>query len=165
MPFLDEMPALADEIIFEEGLRLEPYKDTLGLWTVGVGHLLLPADLTKAGLPKVTTKWTRADVLHLLDQDLRMATRDLHRELPWTTTLDPVRERVLINMCFQMGITKLLGFKNTLAAIREGNYGKASEGMLASLWAKQTPARALRMATRMRTGRYFVVNVPKERTT
>jgi len=51
-----------------------------------------------------------------------------------------------------MGVDGLLGFKNTLELIRTGSYEKAAEGMLSSLWAKQTPARAKRLAVQMRTG-------------
>lgn len=58
----------------------------------------------------------------------------------------------LLNMAFQMGVDGLLGFKNTLELIRTGSYEKAAEGMLSSLWAKQTPARAKRLAVQMRTG-------------
>lgn len=55
-------------------------------------------------------------------------------------------------MAFQMGIVGLLGFTNTLAAIKRGDYAAAATGMLASLWARQTPARAKRMADMMRAG-------------
>ena len=53
---------------------------------------------------------------------------------------------------FQMGVDGLLGFKNTLAMIQSGRYSDAAKGMLSSLWAKQTPARAKRMSEQMRTG-------------
>ena len=55
-------------------------------------------------------------------------------------------------MAFQMGVDGLLGFKNTLAMIQSGRYSDAAKGMLSSLWAKQTPARAKRMSEQMRTG-------------
>jgi lysozyme len=55
-------------------------------------------------------------------------------------------------MSFQMGTAGLLGFQNTLQAIRSGNYEAAASGMMASAWARQTPARAQRMANLMRAG-------------
>jgi lysozyme len=55
-------------------------------------------------------------------------------------------------MSFQLGVDGLLGFKNTLKMIEQRNYEAAAAGMLNSLWAKQTPERANRMAEQMRTG-------------
>jgi lysozyme len=57
-------------------------------------------------------------------------------------------------MSFEMGVDGLMGFKNTLKMIEQGDYEAAAENMLNSLWAKQTPARANRMAEQMRTGQW-----------
>jgi len=62
------------------------------------------------------------------------------------------RRDILISMAYQMGVNGLAGFKNTLAMIADGNFSGASNGMLSSLWAKQTPNRAKRHAEVMRTG-------------
>src|SRR5699024_12529627 len=73
---------------------------------------------------------------------------------------DEARQGVLLKMCFQMGIgsaahgTGLLGFKNTLAMIERGDYESAAQGMMNSVWAKQTPNRAKRLAEQMRTGEW-----------
>jgi lysozyme len=55
-------------------------------------------------------------------------------------------------MAFQLGTDGLLGFKNTLALIRDGKYAEAADAMLASKWATQTPLRAARLSAQMRTG-------------
>ncbi|MGU3777520.1 hypothetical protein [Burkholderia metallica] len=65
--------------------------------------------------------------------------------------LDPVRQRVVINMAFNMQ-GGLLTFTNTLAAMKRGDYAAAADGMLASKWAAQVGARATRLATMMRSG-------------
>jgi lysozyme len=70
----------------------------------------------------------------------------------WWRDLTPNRQAVLAGMAFQMGTPGLLGFKNTLAAVRRGDYDAAAAGMLASRWAQETPARAKRMADLMRAG-------------
>jgi lysozyme len=57
-------------------------------------------------------------------------------------------------MAFQMGTDGLLGFKNTLALIRDGKYTEAADAMLASKWATQTPARAKRLSDQMRSGQW-----------
>jgi lysozyme len=57
-----------------------------------------------------------------------------------------------LNMCFNLGINRLLGFKKALALIKSGNYTKASEEMLNSLWSKQVGDRSFRLAKMMREG-------------
>ena len=59
---------------------------------------------------------------------------------------------MLADMCFNLGINRLLGFKNTLAAIKAGDYEAAADGMLASMWAKQVGKRAHRLIKMMREG-------------
>jgi lysozyme len=65
-----------------------------------------------------------------------------------------VRRGVLVAMTYQLkgGIAGLVKFKGTLAAIKRSDWEAAARGMLASLWARQTPGRARRTAEAMRTG-------------
>ena len=74
--------------------------------------------------------------------------------LPWIDKLTPARQAALINMAFNLGIGGLLGFKNTLAAIEQGDYVRAARGMLASKWATQVHGRADELAAQMRTGEW-----------
>ena len=90
--------------------------------------------------------------MHLLECDIRRVKADLDLALSWWRGLDDVRQRVLVNMAFNLGITRLLGFKNTLAAMQAGNYADAAKGMLDSKWATQVGARATRLAAMMRDG-------------
>lgn len=125
------------------------YQDSLGYWTIGVGHLI---DKRKGG--RISERITDL----LLDEDIAEKVADLDRELPWWRTLSDPRQRVLINMCFNLGIgsrkppTGLLAFKNTLAAIERGDWWAAKRGMLDSKWAKQVGARADRLAAMMLKG-------------
>ncbi|MCR4300779.1 MAG: hypothetical protein NUV51_04140, partial [Sulfuricaulis sp.] len=77
---------------------------------------------------------------------------ELTKRIPWFADLDPVRQGVLLNMSFQLGVDGLLGFKNTLLCVKVGDYERAADGMLQSLWASQTPARAKRLSEQMRSG-------------
>ena len=88
----------------------------------------------------------------LLAADIDLVCKDLDRIMPWWRGLDEVRQRVLANMAFNMGAQGLAGFKNTLQAVRAGQYSKAASGMLASKWASQVKGRAQRLATAMQTG-------------
>jgi lysozyme len=55
-------------------------------------------------------------------------------------------------MCFNMGWGGLGGFTNTLQAIQERRWAAAAAGMRASLWARQVPERAERLARAMASG-------------
>lgn len=139
---------LVEELRFDEGVRYVPYRDTKDIPTVGVGHNLQAAPLPAGWSYPLTD----AQVDQLLMQDLANVFSDLNRDLPWWTDLNDVRQRVIANMMFNLGSNKLLGFKNTLAAMRQGAYADAAKGMLNSAWASQVGARAQRLAQMMRTG-------------
>ena len=88
----------------------------------------------------------------LLSADLLMTISGLDAHLGWWRTLTCARQRVLVNMAFNLGVAGLLGFKNTLSAVQRGHYEQAASGMMASKWAQQVGARADRLAVMMRTG-------------
>lgn len=135
-----DMATLLAELKRDEGVRLKPYTDTVGKLTIGVGR-----NLTDVGI-------SDDECTALLQNDIDKVLSQLDRSLPWWRKLDPVRQRVLVNMAFNMGMTGLLTFKNTLAAVQSGSYAAAAAGMLASKWATQVGARAERLADMMRTG-------------
>ena len=124
-----------------EGLRLEPYRDTQGNWTVGYGHRL-PATAEAAE--------------HVLNLDVANAEHGvtmvlLHLMPGQTMSLDHRRRDVLVEMCFQLGQRGLRGFRKMLAAVKENDYALAADEMLDSAWARQTPERARELADIMRT--------------
>lgn len=133
-------PELQAQLVRHEGLRLKPYCDTVGKLTLGVGR-----NLDDVGI-------TQAEAMTLLAGDVARAEAGLDARLPWWRTLDPVRADVLVNMAFNLGIASLCGFDRTLAAVREGRWVDAADGMLASAWAKQVGGRAVELARQMRTG-------------
>lgn len=128
----------------DEGREKCAYRDHLGFLTIGVGRLIDPRK-PGAGLRDV-----EIDFLLMNDVDDRIDA--LTRRLPWFQHLDPARQGVLLNMSFQMGVEGLLKFERTLKLVEEGKYDLAAHAMGQSKWAKQTPARAERLAEQMRTG-------------
>jgi len=88
----------------------------------------------------------------LLDNDILQKSAQLTQALPWIEHLDYVRRGALINMCFNLGIYGLLGFKKALAAIQAGEWELAAEEMLDSKWHTQVGSRAERLAKQMKTG-------------
>ncbi len=131
---------LVEELKRDEGWKNKPYVDSVGKVTIGCGR-----NLTDSGV-------SDGEIDTLLQNDISEAALQLHLRLPWWETLDDVRQRVMLNLAFNMGISGLLTFKNTLAAIERGDYATAANGLRASLWAKQVGARAERLATAMETG-------------
>jgi len=129
----------------DEGEILHAYKDSLGFLTIGIGILI---DKRKdGGLRPEESEFIFRNRLRLLDAELAS-------KLPWITRLDPTRKGVLINMAFQMGVTGLSAFKNTLALVQSGKYQDAAKAMMQSKWASQTPARAQRLSNQMATGEW-----------
>jgi lysozyme len=134
---------LIKELRRDEGVIPHAYQDSLGWWTIGVGRLI---DRRKGG------RLTDEEIDFLLSNDIKECVNDLNRVLPWFKDLTPVRQRVLVNMRFNLGLQGLLSFKNTLRFIENGQYEQAAGGMLDSKWATQVGQRANRLAEMMRRG-------------
>lgn len=134
---------LTKQLRRDEGEVLTAYQDHLGFWTLGVGRLI---DKRKGG------GITPEESAYLLSNDIDKREAELLRRAPWMANLDPVRFGALLNMAFQMGVDGLLGFRNTLAMVRDGDYDGAASNMLHSKWAEQTPDRAKRISDQMKTG-------------
>lgn len=132
--------ALAKQLTIDEGLKDKPYLDTVGKLTIGVGRNLHDVGLSPD------------EIQYLLGNDIKRVEGDLDVALPWWRDMTEARQQVLANMCFNLGVGGLLGFKNTLAAMKAGRYEEAATGMRQSLWARQVGERSERLAKRMSTG-------------
>lgn len=137
--------AMVRQLRLHEGERLRPYRCTAGKLTIGVGR-----NLEDRGI-------TTEESAMLLSNDISREERELLAALPWVAKLSEVRQRVLLDMSFNLGLHGLLAFKRTLAAIQAGQYQQAAGMMLESLWARQVGQRAQRLSQMMATGQ-----VPKE---
>lgn len=133
--------AMVRQLRLHEGERLKPYRDTVGKLTIGIGR-----NLDDRGI-------TAEESAMLLANDIAAEERELLHALPWVATLDEVRQRVLVDMAFNLGLAGLLTFENTLAAIRAGEYQRAATLMLQSRWAEQVGQRAERLSRMMATGK------------
>jgi lysozyme len=137
-------PALVGQIEAEEGFRPLPYPDTRGVWTNGYGNT--------HGVGPHTAPVTRDEARAQLTANLAGVTAQLDHAVPWWRTLDDVRQDVLADMAFNMGVMALMGFKHTLADVQAGNYGLAAAQMLMSDWAEQVGERAMRLSILMERG-------------
>lgn len=133
---------LAAQLAIDEGRRKLVYTDTVGKLTAGVGR-------------NITDRPFSDDEIDLmLKNDIDMVERQLDRAIPWWRKLDEVRQTVLANMAFNMGVPKLLGFSMTLDLVHAGRYDAAAQEMLRSKWAAQVGERALRLSAMMRRGTF-----------
>lgn len=126
-----------------EGLRLKPYICPAGKLTIGYGHNLEDNGITLEV----------AEIL--LKTDLACARMEVTSKVPFIGKLSEARQFVLVDMCFNMGITRMMTFKKMLAALGRGDYEKAVVEMLDSKWAKQVGKRAEKLAKIMKTGEYI----------
>ena len=125
---------LKKELIRDEGFRSKPYKCTAGKLTIGVGR-----NIEDNGI-------TEDEAMYLLENDIASCIKQLTAKLPWYASKPDAVQRVLTNMCFNLGISKLMSFKKTLSLIELGKYKEASVQMLNSLWARQVGERAIRLS-------------------
>jgi lysozyme len=131
--------SIMEQLIMHEGLKLRPYKCSAGKLTIGIGRNLEDRGITKE------------EAIYLAKNDIQGVEQALALN-HWYATLDPIRQKVIIDMAFNMGINGLLKFKKMILAIERRDFVKAADEMLDSLWAEQVGVRAKRLAEMMRNG-------------
>ena len=131
--------SLEDQLIRHEGMRLDMYKDTVDVWTIGIGR-----NLEDVGLR------SEAEAKFLLRSDISAVQKELRERLPWFEDLDPDRQQVLTNMAFNLGVTGLIRFSKTLSYVESGLYEQAADELLRSRWADQVGKRATELSQRMK---------------
>ena len=136
---------IKQEIVKHEGKINKVYLDHLGNATFGVGHLVLSTDDLQEGVEYDDTK-----IMEFFERDFRQATNDAESFIK-SENIDPRAFGCVINMAFQLGLPRLLKFKNFQYHLNKCDYESASSEMLDSLWAKQTPNRAEELAETMRS--------------
>lgn len=131
--------ALRRQLLEHEGMRLTPYVDSVGKISIGVGR-----NLTDRGI-------SEDEARQFLDADINNAILDL-TTFPWFPDLDPVRQRAVVDLCFNIGLPRLRGFVKMLAAIDRKDWDSAAHELLDSAYAVQVGKRARTLAAMLRTG-------------
>ena len=124
--------SLNDRLIAHEGIRYEPYRDSKGYWTVGVGHLISTntAMTLKEAAVLVGAPWDREKCLAVLEQDKAHCVEQLSRSLPWFTGLAQNHQDVLVELAFNLGFGGLLGFHKMLGCFEKGDWEGAVQQLL-----------------------------------
>src|SRR5690606_13081441 len=131
---------LKQQLIVDEGVRLKPYRDTVGKLTIGVGR-----NLDDKGL-------RLHEAMALLENDMRDAEDDAAYLFRNFESLSDARKAVVVNMAFNMGRDVLRTFRRFIAAVEACDWEKAAVEMLDSKWARQVGPRAERLASEMKKG-------------
>ena len=133
---------IEDLLIKHEAMRLKPYHCTAGALTIGVGR-----NLDSMGL-------SEDEVYYLLQNDIRRCEKELLKVFEWFAYLDTVSQDAMMDMCFNLGISRLRGFEKALEAMEDGDYEEAAVEFLDSNWADQVGQRAITITNMIRTGEY-----------
>jgi len=120
-----------------EGLKLYPYKCPANKLTIGYGR-----NIEERGISIEEAEF-------LLQNDILRCKQEM-APYTWYYGQPPQVQDALINMCFNLGLTRLLTFKRMIAALEAKDYTKAALEALDSKWAKQVKGRATDVAIMMR---------------
>jgi len=137
------MQRLLETLKRHEGVKYYVYKDHLGYETIGVGRCI------KMG---VGLGLTHDEVDYLLMNDIQRCIEELDAAFPWFKDLTIIRREAMINLCFNLGLTKLRKFKKAIEAMSIHNYETAANEFLDSRWASQVGQRAIEVTEMIRTG-------------
>ena len=152
-----------DKLIDHEGMVLTVYKDSLGIDTIGIGRNLKDRGISREELdyldiPNMEVVYehgiSEADARYLALNDIAIVENELCRVHTCVENLDSVRQLVLMDMAFNMGVPRLCKFKLMWNAIHEQNWEAASREMLDSRWARQVGRRAKILSDAMASGEF-----------
>ena len=133
---------LNKQLEIDEGRSKKIYVDTVGKVTGGVGR-----NLTDRG-------FSDDEIDLMLANDIKLAEKDARSLVPGFDRLDDVRQEVLVNMSFNLGYSRLAGFKKFLAAVNSNRFAEAAAEMEDSKWFRQVGQRGVRLRDAMRTGAF-----------
>ena len=125
-------------IIKHEGIRDMPYKDSLGLWTVGVGHLIGDG---KSLPPEYNRKFTQAEIMKMFDDDFDHHAKAAEK-IPGYSKANQGGQGALIDLTFNMGNSWYKKWPNFCKKLAAGDFKGAADELAGSKWAQQVKSRA-----------------------
>jgi lysozyme len=145
-----DLERLQKQLEVEEGKRNLAYKDSKGIWTIGIGHNVQERPISDLAIKVI------------FEEDVDTVVKLLNKYLPWWKNLDTVRKNALIDLGFNLGVGpsvedstgKLLEFKNSLKYLEHGDYIKCGDGFVNSLWYRQVGVRGKRLVEMIRSGEW-----------
>jgi lysozyme len=138
-----------------EGYKPQMYKDTEGHWTIGVGHLVTANEISKFKNRKLSD----TEIRSLFDSDLNIAIANAKKFAPNLNTLPLPVQHAMVNMAFNLGINRLMKFKDLRQSLASKDFNKASKDMLNSKWASQVKGRAVELSNMVKSAAKKPTNV------
>ena len=129
-----------------EGVEHHIYRCSAGFWTLGAGRNVDP----QGGLGL-----SEDEVDYLLQNDIERVIKELSTEYRWFNSLDDVRKDAMIDISFNLGATRLRGFKRALAAMEVADYKMAAKEFLDSKWSRDVKGRATELCYMIEMGSYL----------
>jgi len=132
---------ITELLTHHEGFRNRMYKDSIGIESIDIGHNLRDKSISNKA------------VLQIFTDDVQDTINDC-KTFAWFEMLSDVRQAVILDMVFNMGLAGFKAFTNTIKLLSKGEYNAASIEMLDSLWARQVGSRSDTLATMMLTNEW-----------
>jgi lysozyme len=127
-----------------EGVKSKVYLCSAGYETIGVGR-----NISESGLGLSDN-----EIDYLLQNDIERVKEELKDTYFWFNALTEARQDAMIDICFNLGLTRLRGFIKALEAMSREQFDIAADEFLDSRWAEQVGNRAVRVTEMIRTGEY-----------
>lgn len=140
-----------------EGYKPQMYKDVEG-YSIGIGHFITANEISKFKNRTLSD----TEIKSLFDSDLNIAITDAKKFVPNFNTLPLQVQHVIVNMAFNLGINKLMKFKDLRQSLASKDFDKASRDMLDSKWASQVKGRAIELSDIVRSAAKKPVNVSSD---
>jgi lysozyme len=140
------MDKLIEMLKRHEGVKSHIYRCSAGFWTLGVGRNVDP----NGGIGL-----SDDEVDYLLQNDIERVIKELSAEYRWFNSLDDVRKDAMIDISFNLGATRLRGFRRALAAMEVADYTTAAKEFLDSEWSRDVKGRATELCYMIEMGNYL----------
>ena len=149
------MTILIEQLKIDEGYSEHVYKCPAGANTVGFGYNLDSNSLHLSSLEinhAFRNGMGEVEAERILLIMVKKTVEELQRIFTNWNTISKTRQDALINMCFNLGVTRFLKFKKMIVLVEDNDFVAASKEGLNSLWAKQLPARSKRVMDLLKQG-------------
>ena len=138
------MTQLIEMLKLHEGVRPKVYMCSAGYETIGVGR-----NIAESGLGL-----SDDEIEYLLANDIERVKGELSDTYFWFNGMNEARQDAMIDICFNLGLTRLRGFVKALEAMSREQFDIAADEFMDSRWASQVGNRAVRVTEMIRTGEY-----------
>ena len=138
------MSQLVEMIKRHEGVKSKVYLCSAGYETIGVGR-----NISESGLGL-----SDDEIDYLLQNDIQRVKEELKETYFWFGAINEDRQDAMIDICFNLGLTRLRGFVKALEAMSREQFDIAADEFMDSKWAEQVGTRAIRLTEMIRSGEY-----------